>query len=859
MEGSVFLSAPAHLRRTHVRDATFVLLLAAFAAVPARTHAASSAYAYVSPAPDSRWVSAQNNIAIRPGGVLDAGAISAGRFTVTGSASGVHSGSVVLADDARTVIFTPDRPFDPGETVRVELAGGMRTAEGTELPPLSFGFSVAPFSSAARRRGALESLSEEVPALAPSRAASHDVAKPAAPLSHVMDLLPTDYPTITVLNSDHPEPGDYFMAPFGPNYLQERGRLMILDHNGLPLFYRSWPQLSWEFKRQPNGLLTFFTQPSQFSATNPARFIAMDSSYAVVDSFEAGNGYNADAHELQLLANGHALLMAYDWEPVDMSVIVPGGDPNALVAGLIIQELDTAKNVVFQWRSWDHFQITDMDTCIGTLRDAEIDYVHGNAVEQDADGNLLLSSRHMNEITKINRQTGAIIWRMGLNAKNNQFSFPNDPRGYSHQHDIRRLANGHVTLFDNGNCFDPLYSRALEYQLDEVNKVATLVWEYRNAPDMVSPFMGNVQRQSDGGTTIDWGGTGPNPKLTDLHADGTKAIEFGVGPGILWSYRGFRFPWLGTALVSGPASLDFGSVAAGHSVVRRVGVTNHLTTPLTINSTYSTDTCFIATSSLPLTLAPGASDSVAVQFTPSFVGVNAGEFYLRAVNDTGLVATVVSVTGTGTGTGVSINDVVAYEGNSGTTPFTFSVSLTGASSDTVTVDYSTCDSTATVSGSDYVATSGKAVIPPGALSTSVTVNVLGDFSYEPDEAFFVQLANPSHALFVRARGMGDIRNDDSPLAVDKPGAPPAAFALHAPEPNPSREGPTLNFDVPRLSHVTLEVFDVRGRRVKTLVDGIVAPGRHAVTWLAHGEPPGVYYSRLRAGEFSATVRFAVVR
>jgi hypothetical protein len=143
---------------------------------------------------------------------------------------------------------------------------------------------------------------------------------------------------------------------------------------------------------------------------------------------------------------------------------------------------------VFQWRSWDHFSILDGSVSgYVNLDSSLIDYVHGNAIELDMDGNLLLSSRHMNEITKIDRQTGEIIWRLGLNALNNQFTFVNDTRGFSHQHDIRRLANGNITLFDNGNFLVPEYSRAVEYALDEQAMTATLVWEYRNDPDAFSP------------------------------------------------------------------------------------------------------------------------------------------------------------------------------------------------------------------------------------------------------------------------------------------------------------------------------------------------------------------------------------
>src|SRR5262249_25533915 len=228
--------------------------------------------------------------------------------------------------------------------------------------------------------------------------------------------------------------------------------------------------------------------------------------------FATGNGYFTDLHDLQILPNGHALMMSYDPQPVDMSAVVPGGNPNATVVGLVLQELDTDKNVVFQWRSWDHFAITDAPSPRATLTGPTVDYVHGNAIELDQDGNWLLSSRHMSEITKIDRQTGEIMWRLGLNALNNQFTFVGDDRGFSHQHDIRRLPNGHITLFDNGNYLNPVYSRAVEYGLDEVNKVATLVWEHRNSPDVYSGFMGDAQRLEDGGTVIGWAAPSRTPR-----------------------------------------------------------------------------------------------------------------------------------------------------------------------------------------------------------------------------------------------------------------------------------------------------------------------------------------------------------
>ena len=226
-----------------------------------------------------------------------------------------------------------------------------------------------------------------------------------------------------------------------------------------------------------------------------------------------------------------------------MSKFVTGGSKSASVIGAVVQELDTAGNVVFQWNSIDHIGISDTNQ---DLTSTSIDYVHANAVELDADNNILISSRHLDEITKINRETGKIMWRLG--GKGNQFSIStasgiNDVPEFYMQHDIRRLPDGDISLFDDHNAHSPMNSRALEFVLDEVSKTATLVWEYRNSPDIFSGFMGNVQYLPNGNKVIGWGGSS-SPNLTEVTADGTKVFELGFG-GPYVSYRAFRFPWHG--------------------------------------------------------------------------------------------------------------------------------------------------------------------------------------------------------------------------------------------------------------------------------------------------------------------------
>jgi len=337
--------------------------------------------------------------------------------------------------------------------------------------------------------------------------------------------------------------------------------------------------------------------------------------------------------------------MVKDPQVVHMDSVVVGGHPSASVRGLLIQELDANKNVVFQWRSWDHFDITDGAVSnYVSLTDSVIDYVHGNAVEVDFDGHILLSSRHMNEITKINRQTGDIIWRFGPNAVHNDFSMVNDTRGFSHQHDVRRLPNGHITLFDNGNFLSPAYSRVLEYELDEINMVATLVWEYRHTPDIDSPAMGGAQRRATGGTMIGWGMTATAPQVTDIHADGSTAYELGFDAGT-FTYRAFRFPWQTTRFTASTDTLDFGNVEAGGTSLRSVFVRNDWNSDVTITSLVSSDVAFAVSTPVPFTMAPGDSAEVSLVFDPVLTGEAIERLYIRAETDIELVAQTVILKG----------------------------------------------------------------------------------------------------------------------------------------------------------------------------------------------------------------------
>ena len=109
---------------------------------------------------------------------------------------------------------------------------------------------------------------------------------------------------------------------------------------------------------------------------------------------------------------------------------------------------------------------------------------------------------------------------------------------------------------------------------------------------------------------------------------------------------------------------------------------------------------------------------------------------------------------------LSIGDVTVTEGNSGTIAAQFSVTLSAASTSTVTVSFATANGTATA-GTDYVAQTGTLSFTAGQTSKTISVTVNGDTTVEPNETFLVNLSSPSGATLADAQGQGTITNDDT--------------------------------------------------------------------------------------------------
>jgi large repetitive protein len=108
--------------------------------------------------------------------------------------------------------------------------------------------------------------------------------------------------------------------------------------------------------------------------------------------------------------------------------------------------------------------------------------------------------------------------------------------------------------------------------------------------------------------------------------------------------------------------------------------------------------------------------------------------------------------------------VTVAEGNSGTRTALFTVSLSAASSQTISVQLSTANGTAAV-GSDYQAASGTLTFAPGETTKTIAIPINGDRVGEPNETFAVNLTAATNATIADGQGVGTILDDEPRISI----------------------------------------------------------------------------------------------
>ena len=392
-----------------------------------------------------------------------------GDIDVVGDITGRHTGHWTDHSDNDGASFAPSQPFASDEHVVVHTHVAVEGGSGD-----GFSFTTA---HTVRALPVSDPLADDMP-VASGAATAPAATTPVSTFRTRPDLTP---PVLTTdLARGATSPGLIAISPRG----SVQAGPMLIDNSGQIV----WDQPVTAFNTVlDTEMVTYggkpalsFWEGAGVQAGDPGQFVVVDDSYRTVATIRAGNGYQADIHDLLITPRNTAYLMAYG--SVARNLTAFGGVANGTVIDLIVQEIDIATGAVrFEWHSLDHIPLSE--SLVAAPADAQHswDYLHGNALEIDRDGNLLVSGRHASAVWKVNRSTGALMWTLGRGGDFTPVGFA-DADWFGYQHDIRRWPDGTLSVFDNGSnglVDNRPYSRGLVLSVDEKNMTVSIVRIYR--------------------------------------------------------------------------------------------------------------------------------------------------------------------------------------------------------------------------------------------------------------------------------------------------------------------------------------------------------------------------------------------
>jgi hypothetical protein len=328
------------------------------------------------------------------------------------------------------------------------------------------------------------------------------------PLELTTGALPEDLPQYSADGTD-PSPGYVVFAAglYG----------VVIDNTGRVVWYRRFPAgVGLSFMAEPNG--HYAARPSTADPGDIEPWVEIDLLGKVTRELGCAAELQSRPHDLIAAPDGSYWLMCDEVRTMDLTDV--GGVADARVTGTDVQHISVNGNILFNWSPFDHFAITD-----GAPADRigpNVNWTHGNALDLDPDGNVIVSFRNLGEIAKIDVTSGNVMWRMGGRRSDLVFVDSLFPI-FSGQHSVRVSGPGEVMILDNLGI--PSESRAERYLVDGTAKTVRLAQAYSSRPRVVTQIGGSVQTLPNGRTLVSFGTAG-------------RVEEYDRAGQVLWSIRG---------------------------------------------------------------------------------------------------------------------------------------------------------------------------------------------------------------------------------------------------------------------------------------------------------------------------------
>jgi hypothetical protein len=319
--------------------------------------------------------------------------------------------------------------------------------------------------------------------------------------------LPNAFPTYAYTRS----------GPVSPQYFavtrNDLRYAAIFNNHGVPIWWVH--TLTWNARVLPSGDVLWFNPP-------PGQFEIHRLSGGLVRVLRPV-GLPSDGHDLRFASNGnHLVASGILQNHVDTTAY--GGSSDATVKQAELQEVSPSGQLVWDWKTQDHISLAETGRWWPSAVGFGYDLVHWNSIQPAGNGSVIASFRHLDAVYKIDKSTGAIVWKLGGTSRPESLNVIGDPFAYTFggQHDARLLPDGTVTVFDNRTDLNSP-PRAVRFRIDETAGTATLLQSISDPDVPLSGCCGSARRLSNGDWLIDWGQATDHP-IGGYEANGDRTF-----------------------------------------------------------------------------------------------------------------------------------------------------------------------------------------------------------------------------------------------------------------------------------------------------------------------------------------------